>query len=52
MAMRMNASGAVAANDLCRNRLCVVRITVDRLGLIDVVLTSQDAASYPTAAGT
>lgn len=50
--MRMNASGTVAANDLSRKRLGVVRITIDRLGLINVVLTSQDAASYPTAAGT
>lgn len=51
IAVRMNAGGTVVANDLSRNRLGVVRTTIDRLGLTNVVLTSHDASSYPKAAG-
>lgn len=51
IAVAMGNSGTVVANDISRTRLGVVRTTMDRLGLTSVVLTAQNALSYPTAAG-
>ena len=51
MAVRMENRGTIVANDLRRERLNVLRTTIDRLGLLNVCTTVYDAATFPEQAG-
>ncbi len=47
----MHAGGTIIANDASRMRLGVLRTTMDRLSLKNVVLTVSDASNFPAAFG-
>ncbi len=51
LALAMDNRGTVVANDRDINRLRALRRNIDRLGAINVTITSEDAANYPAAAG-
>lgn len=46
MAVRMQSSGLVVANDRSRARLGILRRSISRLGLTNIALTVYDATSY------
>ncbi|MFQ5639753.1 MAG: RsmB/NOP family class I SAM-dependent RNA methyltransferase, partial [bacterium] len=47
MALRMQLSGTVIANDVTGNRMRAMRRVISRLGLINVSTTLHNAATYP-----
>ena len=49
MAVMMGNRGTVVANDLHTMRANILRMTIDRLGLLNVTLTTTDAVRYPDA---
>ncbi len=51
LAMLMQNTGTVIANDPDYRRLQAVRMMIDRLGLVNVSTTCQDGTHYPQAAG-
>jgi len=51
-ALAMNRTGTVIANDLYEKRLGVVRSTMDRLSLTNVVVTTHDGGNFPLSGGT
>jgi NOL1/NOP2/sun family putative RNA methylase len=51
MALRMQNTGTIVANDRDYRRNKAVSRAVDRLGIFNTVMTTYDAANYPGAAG-
>ena len=51
LAVSMANRGTVVANDLNYTRMRAVRHALDRLGLVNVSITTIDGANYPKAAG-
>jgi len=51
IALAMNRTGTVIANDLYEKRLGVVRSTMDRLSLTNVAVTSHDGGNFPLGGG-
>ncbi len=47
IAVRMNSTGTIVANDRSRQRLGILRRSVTRLGLTNVAITVYDGTSYP-----
>ncbi len=51
IAMALQNSGTVVANDISTGRLRALSGNMERLGLVNVVTTRADAATYPKRAG-
>jgi len=51
IALALANRGTVVANDPAYSRMRSVRMHIDRLGLLNVSMTCDDASSYPRAAG-
>lgn len=51
IAIRLNRTGTVVANDINYGRMRAARSTLERLGLVNVTTTILDGANYPRAAG-
>lgn len=51
IAIRMNNSGTLVANDLNIRRLQLVHQTLERFGIVNVSTTNCDGSNYPPAAG-
>lgn len=47
IAVQMNNQGLIVANDRSASRLRVLATTIRRLGLTNIVATTEDATSYP-----
>ncbi len=51
LALAMKGRGTVVANDVSYQRVRAIRAHLDRLGLVNVVLTRHNAAHWPNRAG-